>query len=123
MILSRSAIEKAIQQDKLKIEPLESANFKEASYSFTLQEELTLQPGEFKVVLTKEKITLPMDICYFVSTRASVANLGVDALQTSTFVEPGSHYHIKLEIKNHSSEPVTFPLGTPIVKAVFMRVE
>ncbi len=123
MILSRKAIERAIAEGKLKIEPFLPANFKEASYSFTLQEELTLLPGEFKVVLTKEVITLPMDLCYFVSTRASVANLGIDALQTSTFVEPGSHYPIKLEIKNNGPESVTLKLGTPVVKAVFMRVE
>ena len=122
MILSRQAIERAIAEGKLKIEPLVHENFKEASYSFTLAEELTLKPGEFKVVLTKEIITLPMDLCYFVSTRASIANLGIDALQTSTFVEPGSNKQIKLEIKNNGSEPVTLKLGEPVVKAVFMQV-
>lgn len=122
MILSSKSIEEAIAQGLIKIEPFNRESLKEASYSFTLQGEISLQPGEFKVGLTKEKITLGPTVCCQLSTRGSIAQMGIDALQSSTFVEPGSDNQLKLEIKNNSSSLVTLPAGLLIVKGVFLEV-
>lgn len=123
MILSAKSIEEAMTQNLIKIEPFSRENLKEASYTFTLQDEIVLQPGEFKIGLTKEKITLDSTVCCQLSTRGSVAQTGVDALQSSTFVEPGSDNQLKLEIKNNSSIAITLPAGLPIAKGVFLEVK
>jgi len=123
VVLSQTSIEAAIKQGRISIEPFTAANLKEASYSFSLQDELTLQPGEFVVVLTKEKISLAKDMCCFLSTRGSIAQQGIDALQSSFFVEPLSANQLKLEIKNNSSKSVTLEAGIPIVKGIFMKVD
>ncbi len=122
MILSGKSIEEAIRKDLIVIVPFNPANLKEASYTFTLQDEMVLQLGEFKIGLTKEKITLAQSIACFLSTRGSVAQMGVDALQSSTFVEPGSDNQLKLEIRNNSKETVTLVAGTKIVKGIFLEV-
>lgn len=123
MILSAKSIEEAVTERSIKIEPFNRELLKEASYTFTLQDEMVLQSGEFKVGLTKEKITLGLNICCQLSTRGSVAQMGVDALQSSIFVEPGSDNQLKLEIKNNSLLPVTLPAGLPIVKGIFLEVK
>ena len=109
-------------EKRIVIEPFNRENLKEASYTFTLLDEVILQPGEFTVALTKEKITLAENICCILSTRGSVAQMGVDALQSSTFVEPRSDNQLKLEIKNNSLVPVTLSAGLPIVKGIFLPV-
>lgn len=123
MILSRESIEKSLKDGKIKLSPFDETQLKEASYTFTLQDSITLNPGEFKVALTEEKVTLAKDICCFLSTRGSVAQQGIDALQSSTFVEPLSDNQLKLEMKNNSNETIVLEAGTPIVKGIFMRVE
>ncbi len=123
MILSSKSIQQAIKNSLITIEPFDAANLKEASYTFTLQDEITLQPDEFAVGLTNEKITLAQSICCFLSTRGSVAQMGVDTLQSSTFVEPGSNNQLKLEIKNNSNVPVTLAKGTKIVKGIFSEIK
>lgn len=122
MVLSKTSIEEYIKEGKIKIEPFDVSNLKEASYTFTLQDSLALNPGEFAVALTKEKITISADICCFLSTRGSIAQQGIDALQSSTFVEPLSDNQLKLEIKNNSNSAIILEAGTKIVKGIFMRV-
>lgn len=106
----------------MQISPFVASQLKEASYTFTLQDSLVLQPEEFVIALTKERITLPKNVCCFLSTRGSIAQQGVDALQSSAFVEPLSDNQLKLEIKNNSALTVSLGAGTPIVKGVFVRV-
>lgn len=123
MVLSQKTIKQYIEDGKIKIEPFDLSNLKEASYTFLLQDGLTLNPGEFVIGVTKEKITLAEDVCCFLSTRGSVAQQGIDSLQSSNFVEPMSDNHLKLEIKNNSEYPITLEAGTKIVKGIFVRVE
>lgn len=123
MILSSKSIEEAIRNGLITIEPFDPANLKGASYTFSLQDELILEPGDFIVGVSKEKITLTENICCFLSTRGSVAQIGVDALQSSMFVEPGSNNQLKLEIKNNSKVSVTLASGTKIVKGIFLETK
>ena len=122
MVLSKQGIEEAIAAGKIIIEPFDASHLKEASYTFTLQEDIALEPDDFVVATTKEKILLTGDICCFLSTRGSIAQQGVDALQGSTFVEPLSDNQLKLEIKNNSTKAITLVAGTKIVKGIFVKV-
>ncbi len=122
MILSAKSIKEALAQGVIKIEPYSEGYLKEASYTFTLEHELMLQPGGFKVVTIREKLTLAPTMSCMLSATALVAEMGLDVLQSSVFVEPGSDGQLKLEIKNNGSEMVVLPAGLLIVKGVFMEV-
>ena len=56
-----------------------------------------LDPGEFVVGFTAEKLTLPQGIYCILGTRGSRAQLGLDVLQSSTLVEPGSDNQLALK--------------------------
>ena len=81
-----------------------------------------LEPGEFAIFYTQEKITLANDVLCLLSTRGSVAKLGIDMLQSSLVVEPGSDNVLALETYNHGPCSVRMMSGVPVVKGVFFRV-
>ncbi len=122
MILSKKSILEAIEGGDMAISPFNEENLKEASYSFTIAEEITLDPNEFRVVETREHVTLSAYISCLLSTRGSIAQSGIDALNSSIFCEPGSDNTLKLEVVNHSHKTITLPAYTPIAKGVFLRV-
>jgi deoxycytidine triphosphate deaminase len=123
MILSRAAILKAVGDGTIRIDQFDEAMLKTASYSFTLSEELTLEPGQFAKAMTKEKLTLSPGVACLLSTRRSIAEQGVDALQTDYYCEPDTDNTIVLFLKNHGPAAVTVPLGTPVVKGIFFEVK
>lgn len=122
MILSKNSILAAIAKRDIAIEPFDEAMLKVASYSFTLPEDLVLAPDDFKIVETREKLTLSSRVACILSTRRSIAEQGIDALQTDFFCEPDTDNHIRLDFVNHAPTPVTIPAGTPVVKGIFFEV-
>lgn len=122
MILSKNSIVAAVAKGDIVIEPFDEAMFKEASYSFTLPEDLMLAPGDFKIIQTREKLTLSSRVACILSTRRSVAEQGIDALQTDFFCEPGTNNRITLDVKNHGPTAVALNAGSPIVKGIFFEV-
>ena len=106
MILTRDIILKEIEEKKIKIEPLNKKNIGPASIDLTLSnefrvfdihkevklserldyskysrkvclKELVLKPGDFALGITREKITLPLNVCGFLTGRSRFARLGL----------------------------------------------
>lgn len=123
MIFSRNTILKAIKNGDISITPFGETSLKEASYSFHISKEITLGPGEFIVLSTLERVCLGDNVALMLSTRGSIAQRGVDVLQSSTFCEPGTDDHLKLEIKNNSNDKVNLTTAMPIVKGIFFSVK
>ena len=149
MILSESAIKSAIQKGDMFIEPFDEKNLKSASYTFTLspkilipkkvslitingeqeREEIimgpdgfVLNPGDFVLGYTAERLSLKNKYACFLGTRGSCAQLGLSVLLSSNFAEPDTDNTIILEIHNASNSPIKLEAGTKIVKGVFMEV-
>lgn len=60
-----------------------------------------LEPGEFTLAVTYERITLPNNLIALVEGRSTYARLGMSVHQTAPWIQPGWSGPIVLEIKNH----------------------
>ena len=71
-----------------------------------------LEPDEFVLALTHEKITIPNHLIGLVEGRSTYARVGLTMHQTAPWIQPGWTGHITLEIRN--SGPLNIAL-TPIL--------
>jgi dCTP deaminase len=150
MVLSGKAILGAVSRGDISIEPFDEANLNAGSYTLTLADKLyalkyapfldarldsqeydelfigdghLLEPGEFVIGFTREKVTLSKYVCGFLSTRSSHAQIGLDVLESSFFIEPGSSNPMALEIKNNGNAPIQLFPGIKIAKCVFLTIQ
>ena len=149
MLLSVTEIQHYINSGEIILSPFEEKNFKEGSYSFTVRSRVArvkpaseynlgqpaeyeqidipeqgyiLEPGAFAIFYTLETIALGNNVLCLLSTRGSVAKLGIDVLQSSLVVEPGSNSVLALETYNHGPCPIRMIPGISVIKGIFFRV-
>jgi|TARA_R100000501_G_C2610974_1_gene105589 dCTP deaminase len=95
---------------------------KEHFREFNGWKEITIHPGDFYILHTKEKLTFPDDIAGFVQGRSSIARMGI-SVECAGFVDSGFEGTITLEVTNFTSHPIVIPAHTRICQIVFHRVE
>ena len=152
-VLSKDEILKEIKKGGIKITPFNKKNLGPASYDLTLDNQfrmfelnlevfnvdensdykkistlknsksLILDPNNFALGITKEKIRLSGNICGWLSGRSRFARLGVGVHVTSNFVQPGVDNKQVLEIKNFSNTPIKINSGTRVIQIIFEKVE
>lgn len=154
MILSDQDIKYYIDTGKIVIDPFDQEKINPASYIFSLGKHLLkpmgndvidfrrklypdymeieiddkigyqLNPEEFVLGQTLEKLTLYKDIAMIVEGRSYLARTGVEVVQTSTFIEPNhSNSIITLEITNNGKSPVIIYPGMPFAKGIFFKLK
>ena len=103
----------------------DEADFKEITEVVTLKNgrSLLLKPGETVLGVTKEKLTLPANICGRIEGRSRFARLGLGVHVTAGFIQPGVSNHQVLEITNLSPTPLSLVPGIKICQVVFERCE
>ena len=94
-----------------------SAGLSVCGYDLTLDQDLHISPGEFKLASTAEMFQLPHDIAAIMHDKSSLARRGL-AVQ-NTVAEPGWRGYLTLEITNHGNEYVFLPAGSAICQAIF----
>lgn len=149
MILSNTDIKKYIEKEKIVIYPYRVEDVCPASYSFRLGENLlrpygndtidfkrnilpeyeeitigevgyTLNPGEFILGQTMEKLTLNNKLAMIIEGRSALARCGIETVQTSAFIEPDhTNSIITLEIKNNGKSPFVLYPKMRFCKGVF----
>lgn len=119
MPYSADAVKKLRDAGLITIEPYDKDQFKNASYTLHTDKDLVLAPGEWKTVETQETLTLSDNVCAMLFTRGSVAQMGIDALLTDSFIEPGFKGKLILSMVNHAKETQTIPAGARMVKIIF----
>jgi len=85
--------------------------------------EIIIQPGEIIHGITKEKISLPEDICGRLEGRSRFARLGLLVHVTAGFMQPGISNQQVLEIINLSPLSLKLHAGTRICQFVFEKCE
>lgn len=134
-MLSKEYILKLIQDQKLLIEPYsEEASVKDASVMLHLgssvqkltselvdtnklseveyqEEEISkegyiLEPNEFVLIKTHEKITMPQGYIGWIETRGTLANIGLQVHFCDAHIDPGSSLNINLQLKNNSKSKI-----------------
>jgi dCTP deaminase len=102
---------------------LDDTDFEDITESFEVKNHFVLMPGESVLALTKEKITLPNNICGRLEGRSRFARLGLLVHITASFMQPGISNHQVLEMYNASPFPLAIHPGTRICQFVFERME
>jgi dCTP deaminase len=150
MIITSSEILKELASGRIKIEPFDEKAVGPASVDLTLDNQLRiftskekiieedidykkittlitvedyylLQPNELILGITKEKITLPEDICGFLNSRSRYARIGLMSHITAPFVSPGVSNKQVLEIFNAGHNAIKLFPGTKICQIAFAQ--
>lgn len=79
-----------------------------------------IQPGQFVLGTTMERLNLPEQISAFVQGRSSIGRIGL-TIQNAGFIDPGFHGAITLELINESPNPIVLKPGYPIGQLVFFQ--
>jgi dCTP deaminase len=82
-------------------------------------EAFIVQPGEFVLGVTMEKVALPNDIVARVEGRSSLGRLGIIVHSTAGFVDAGFAGTITLEITNINRMPVALYPGMRVCQLAF----
>ena len=146
MILGKEEILNEIKKGNLKIEPFNSKNINGSSIDLTLdnkfrifdkditgedyrkysklvtKNEITLNPGDFILGITKEKISLK-NLCGWLQGRSTYARLGLGIHVTANFVHPGVSNKQVLEIKNMNNYKIKIKSGMRICQLIIERIE
>lgn len=101
----------------------EESDFKEVTKVRKAKKYIMLHPNEFVLGITKEKITLPEDICGWLSGRTRFARFGISVHITADFINPGVDNKQVLEIKNVSPVPLKLEVGTKMAQLILERTE
>ncbi len=101
----------------------EYSDFEKITKKRKAKKYIILHPNEFVLGITKEKITLPDNICGWLSGRSRFARLGIAVHITADFIQPGVSNKQVLEIKNVSHIPLKIEVGTKVAQLILERTE
>lgn len=150
MILTKEEILKEIKRGRIKVEAFDKEAIGPASIDLSLDSQLRvfnskdkvieedidykkitklidiskgylLKPGELVLGITKERITLPDNICGWLNSRSRFARIGLMSHITAPFIAPGVSNKQVLEIFNSGSNTIKLIPGTKICQLVFQE--
>lgn len=101
----------------------ERADYKAITSKTVADKGIIIQPGQFILGITKEKISLPGDIAGWLQGRSRFARLGLSVHITASYLQPGISNKQVLEIFNASPTPFLLKPGTKICQLIFERCE
>jgi len=92
---------------------------------FKLEEDkpYRLEPQEFILGHTLEKVTVGAQLGFFIEGRSTLARLGLTVVKTAMLVQPGHKDRtITLELANHGPNPILLYPKMKIAKAALFRL-
>ena len=107
------------------LDPLQPETFKNIARLIEVDDErvpFIVQPGEFVLGVTLEKIKISDDIVARVEGRSSLGRLGIIIHSTAGSVQPGYAGQLTLEIANISKVPVKLWPGSRICQLTFEQL-
>lgn len=84
---------------------------------------LTMHPGETLLGITREKVTLPDDVCGWLEGRSRFARIGLLIHISASFMQPGIANHQVLEMSNFGHLDLEIFPNTPVCQFVFQRTD
>lgn len=149
MILSDKTILKMLEENSLKITPLEKEQIQPASvdirlgdtfsivedssqgiitmndaikYKVIQSDSYILMPHQFILATTMEYIELPDNLTAFVEGRSSLGRMGL-FIQNAGWVDPGFHGEITLELYNANRCAIELKRGRRVGQLVFAQLD
>lgn len=149
-VLTKQEILKGIRKGNIKINPFNQENVGPGSIDLTLDNQfrtfirsekvydarttdfsditelviadsIVVEPGETILGITKEKITLPSNMCGWLEGRSRFARLGLMIHISASFMQPGISNQQVLEITNMGHVPLRLHAGTRICQFIFQK--
>jgi dCTP deaminase len=105
------------------IDVIAEADYRDHNEVRRLDEPYVLEPGCTIHGITRERISLPPDLCGFLEGRSRFARLGLMIHVTSAFVQPGVTNRQVLEMSNVSNHPLRIHRGVRLCQLVLLRTE
>jgi dCTP deaminase len=96
-------------------------DYKKVTKIININNGYLLYPCKLVLAITKEKITLPDNICGWINSRSRYARIGLMSHTSSPFVMPGVSNKQVLEIFNAGPFPINLKTGDKICHIVFQR--
>jgi deoxycytidine triphosphate deaminase len=125
MVISGDAIKRGVSKGLIGITPFSETQVEEAHINLHLggvDGDVSIPAKGFAIARTKEKITLPSNICGLIEGRSKLAQRGISVEQSSKLIEPGSNSTMVLEIFNASDREVRLLEGQKIAKMVLLKI-
>lgn len=106
------------------LDPCKAETLQNATKLITIEDDspFIVQPGEFVLGVTMEKIKVPDYLVARCEGRSSIGRLGIIIHSTAGFVDPGFEGTITLEITNINRMPVALYPGMRIGQFAFERM-
>ncbi len=105
------------------IDLVDATDYRDFTRVRKLDEPYVLAPGSTIHGITRERITLPGNLCGFLEGRSRFARLGLMIHVTSAFVQPGVSNRQVLEMSNVSSHPLRIHSGVRLCQIVLLRTD
>lgn len=150
MILAKPEILRRVREGRIRIEPYDEAAVGPASIDLTLDGRLRvfssdghivradtdyktlagladigdgylLKPGELVLGITRERITLPDDVCGWLNSRSRFARIGLMSHIAAPFLAPGISNRQILEIFNAGRNKILLTAGMRICHLVLQE--
>lgn len=84
--------------------------------------QISIEPGQFAIILTEETVTIPKNVIGFISIRASIKFRGL--INVSGFhVDPGFTGRLKFAVYNAGSQPIPLDRGQPVFPIWFADMD
>jgi dCTP deaminase len=85
-------------------------------------EQFIMQPGDFVLAVTLEKVTIPNDLMGRLEGRSSLGRLGIVVHSTASIFDPGWDGNCVLELGNLGRMAVALTVGTRICAMTFEQL-
>jgi len=140
MLMSDPQILEAIEKKELIINPFSPSKLKGASYDLTLGKEalvsnrdekvvlgpdtsssLSLQAGDFALVLTQESVKFPMNMAASIGMRSGLARMGLILLHGMQ-IDPGFEGHLRFGLYNSAPRRITLDYGDDLCMLEFHKL-
>lgn len=100
------------------IDPAETIEMK----NLPLRGGMVLDPGEFILGSTVERVEVPADLVARVEGKSSLGRMGLMVHVTAGFIDPGFRGNITLELRNLNARPIILVPGMKISQIAFEPV-
>lgn len=112
-----------IRPDSTPIPIHDDVDYRDHTDPLRLDEPYLLKPGAMIHGITREKVTMPSNICGFLEGRSRFARLGLTIHVSSSFLQPGISNRTVLELSNLSGHPLEIHAGVRLCQLVLVRTE
>jgi dCTP deaminase len=110
---------RVVQTDKWRTIDTHSPQDTDAYDCIESETSVRIEPEDFVLATTKERVEIPDDMVAHVLGRSSLGRLGISIHQTAGYIDPGFDGQITLELSNHGPAPVVLHSDDRICQIVF----